>query len=451
VLPGFDALRDNDPQCALVENAISISLVLSESRGDSMYLDKNEEMMLKGEYGPAVEIAMNAVVKVGDALDARKLVPVVRSHLVNAGISQKMDGYWGVVEELWKHGGRVQVPTSENPYAWDVERAAEFGIGRPDVFEPPGSRERMYREMGVLPTWTCTPYLYGNVPMFGQHVAMEESSNVIYANSVLGARTNRTPVLMDIASAVVGRTPYYGLHLDENRRGEILYAVKDRRLKAEDYPAIGILVGKTAGTRNPVIDGFRGDVSSDDLKNFGAACATSGAVALYHIPGVTPEARDLDDAFKDGKPIDRIEVTRREIDEVKDDMSSLSNGKSVKVVCVGCPHYSFAEVARVGQLLQGKAVKRGVQFWICTHPGARTLAKASGLYGNIEASGARLTIACPSNLWTALGGNDGKLPMMTDSAKTAYHRAALTDVAYGSVEECVQSAVEGRVVRLRGG
>jgi len=403
-----------------------------------MYLEKEEERMLKGAYGPALELAMKVIVKMGDSLEAEKLVPIVSSHVGNAGFLRRLNAYVGVVKELSRYGAQVKVMTSENPYPYDKKRVEELGVPKP--FKGMNPLEKYYRKLGVTPTWTCTPYLYGNIPIFGQHLSWEESSAVAYVNSVLGARTNREPILMDIASAIVGRTLYYGLHLDENRRGEILYTIRKERLSDSDYPAIGYYIGKTTETKVPVIDGRLRGVSSNNLKSLGAAAASSGPIALFHVIGVTPEARTSEDAFKKEKPIDRIDIGPREIEETKEEMSSLEEEK-IELITVGCPHYSIEEVAKVARMLYGKKIKKGVQFWICTHEGSRILAKELGYYDVIEASGARVITGCPTFL--SLTPLYRRMSLMTDSGKTCYYR----DAVYGSTEDCVKSAIEGRVVR----
>lgn len=407
-----------------------------------MYLDKKEERMLAGDYGPAVELSMKAIVKVGDAVGAERLVQIASSHIGNAGFLSKWEAYVSVVKLLTKFGAKVEVPTSENPYPVDLREPLwlpeEFGV--PEAFKELGPLDRYYRELGVTPTWTCTPYLYGNIPRFGQHVCWEESSAVVYANAVLGTRTNRETILMDLLAAIAGRTPYHGLHLTENRRGEILCTIKNAKLPAANYPVIGYYIGKIVGTKIPVLDGVPRDVSTDNLKNFGAAAASSGAVAHFHIPGVTPEARSLEDVFKGERPVDRIEIGPREIRETREEMSLLKEGETIDAVVIGCPHYSIKEVAKVAKMLDGKKMKENIQFLIYTHDGAKMLAKELGYSDIIEACGAKLVTGCPNLLFKVPPYDE--MSFITDSGKICYY----TNAAYGSLRDCVKSGVEGKVV-----
>ena len=405
-----------------------------------MYLDKKEEKMLSGEYGPAVELAMKAIVKVGDVVNAQRLVPIVSSHIGNAGFLSKFETYASVIKRLVEYEARVKVPTSENPYPYDSRTPLgppeKFGI--PEAFKKK-SLDQHYRALGVIPTSTCTPYYYGNIPRFGQHISWEESSAVIYVNAVLGARTNRESILMDLLTAIAGRTPYHGLHLDENRRGEILCTIEKEKSTVVDYPVLGYCVGKIVGTKVPVLDGLPRDVSTYNLKNFGAAAASTGAVGHFHVVGVTPEAKSLEDAFRGEAPTDKIEIGSSEIRETKQEMSSFEEGETIDAVFVGCPHCSFEEVARVARILNGKKLK--VPFWIYTHDGARELSKKLDYSEIIEASGAKLVAGCPHSI-TKFAPYD-EMRFMTDSGKMSYYMS----VVHGSLEDCIKSAVEGKVVR----
>ena len=267
-----------------------------------MQLIKTEEEMLAGKMGPAVELAMKAIVQIGEGLDAKRLIATEGSHLGNVDLLRHCTGYIGIVKKFVDLGADVQVPTSVNPYPADPKNPESPPI--PKAFQGSSPLEGYYRKLGVIPNWTCIPYLYGNIPRFGQHLSWEESSAVIYINSVIGARANREPILMDLVSAITGRTVYSGLHIDENRKGEILCNVKVKGLKSDDFAAIGYYLGKVCGTKIPVIDGIQKKASTSSLKNMGAAAASTGAVSMYHIPGLTPEALTIERAFGGQKPVD---------------------------------------------------------------------------------------------------------------------------------------------------
>lgn len=401
-----------------------------------MQLTKTEQEMLAGKMGPAVELALKTIVQMGEGLDAERLIPTQGSHLGNVDLLRHCTGYIGIVKKFIDLGAEVRVPTSENPYPADPRNPESPSI--PEAFQGSSPLEGYYRSLGVIPNWTCTPYLYGNIPRFGQHLSWEESSAVIYINSVIGAKANREPILMDLVSAITGRTVYSGLHIDENRKGEILCNVKVKGLKSDDFAAIGYYLGKVCGTKIPVIDGIQKKASTSSLKNMGAAAASTGAVSMYHIPGLTPEALTIERAFGGQKPVDKVEIDDTVLKRTKEEMSSAEAGGEIDIVGVGCPHYTFEEVASIARLLKGKKVKDGVQLWVCTHNSAIELAKQQGIAQIIKEAGGKLFSGCIYCLHTVTPYSDMRL--MSDSGKICYYRRAV----YGSQRECVAAAISGR-------
>ena len=401
-----------------------------------MHLTKREEEMLAGKMGPAIELAMKAIVQMGEGLDAEGLIATEGSHLGNVDLLRHCTGYIGIVKKFVDLGADLQVPTSVNPYPADPRNSESPPI--PKAFQGSSPLEGYYRMLGVIPNWTCIPYLYGNIPRFGQHLSWEESSAVIYINSVIGARANREPILMDLVSAITGKTVYSGLHIDKNRRGEILCNVKAKGLKSDDFAAIGYYLGKVCGTKIPVIDGIQEKASTSSLKNMGAAAASTGAVSMYHIPGLTPEAPTIEKAFGGQKPVDKVEIDDIVLKKTKEEMSSAEASGQIDIVAVGCPHYTFGEVASIARLLKGKKVKDGVQLWICSHNGAIQLAKELGIAQIIKKAGGRLFSGCIYCLHTVNPYSDMRL--MSDSGKICYYRRAV----YGSQRECVAAAISGR-------
>jgi len=402
-----------------------------------MYLTKRDEEMLAGKMGPAVELAMKAVVQMGEGSKAERLITTEGSHLGNVDLLRHCSGYVGIVKRFVDLRAEVKIPTSVNPYPADPKNSESPTI--PEAFKDHTPLEVYYRRMGVTPNWTCTPYLYGNIPRFGQHLSWEESSAVIYINSVIGARANREPILMDLVSAITGRTVYKGLHIDENRRGEILCRVRVKGLQSEDYAAIGYYLGKVCGTKIPVIDGIQEKASTSNLKNMGAAAASTGAVSMYHIPGLTPEAPTIEKAFGGRNPVDEVEIDNIVLRETKEEMSCAGTEGHIDIIGLGCPHYTFDELVSIARLLKGKRVKDGVQLWICTHNGAIELAKEAGIGRIIKEAGGMLFSGCIYCLHAVTPYSDMKL--MTDSGKLSYYRRAL----YGSQLECVEAAIRGGV------
>jgi predicted aconitase len=402
-----------------------------------MRLTKSEEEMLNGKMGQAVQLAMETLVQMGDGLGVESLIPTDGSHLGNVDLLRHCTGYIGVAKKFVDLGAKVQIPTSVNPYPADPKNPESPAI--PEMFQGPNVLEGYYNKLGVIPNWTCTPFLYGNIPRFGQHLSWEESSAVIYVNSVIGARANREPILMDLISAIAGRTLYTGLHLDENRKGEILCRVRVGQLGADDFAAIGFYLGKVCGTQIPVIDGIQEKVSTSTLKNLGAAAASTGAVAMFHIPGVTPEAPTIEKAFGGRKPAATVEIDDRVLKTTKEEMSRAETTGPIDIVALGCPHYTFEELVAVAKLLEGKRVKPGVQLWICTHDGAIELAKQSGISQRIKESGGQLFSGCIYCLHAVKPYADRRL--MSDSGKICYYRPAI----YGSPRECIEAAIHGRI------
>lgn len=302
-----------------------------------------------------------------------------------------------------------------------------------------------YQKMGAIPVWTCTPYLGGSIPQFGEHVGWTESSAVAYINTVLGARSNRETAVIDICIGLTGRTMEYGLHLDENRRGEVLIQLEldGRELRSEEYPVLGYYLGSILGSRIGVINGMAGKPTSEQLKSMCAGAAASGSVAMMHIVGITPEAPTLEAAFGGNGIKETILVDGQTLQTTWNKMST-KRVSDIDFVAVGCPHYTIQEIARVAELIRGKKVKDGVQFWIYTTKSAQMLAQRMGYEQELAQAGVKLTLeTCmlisPVETW-------GFRTIMTDSAKCAYYAPmqCKTDVVFGSIEDCVKAAVTGR-------
>ena len=260
-----------------------------------MHLTPEEEQVLSGCRGEAARIAMAVLADLGTVFGADRLIPVAQVHIdttlymVDAGVE--------FAERMASQGGRFCVPTSLNPSAIDLLHPEAMRVPA-DLLENSRRLERAYLAMGAAPTWTCTPYQHGFVPRFGEQIAWGESNAIVFANSVLGARTNRYADLMDICAAIIGKAPHFGLHLEGNRRAELIVdaAGLPRHVSADPaaYPLLGYRVGELAGDRIPAVTGIPAEVSTDALKAFGAAAASAGAVGLFHMVGVTPEARRLE-------------------------------------------------------------------------------------------------------------------------------------------------------------
>lgn len=341
-------------------------------------------------------------------------------------------------ERLVAEGSRVSVPTTMNVGSLDLLHP-ELYRGDPETAARARRLMDCYVELGCRPTWTCAPYQLPQRPGFGEQIAWAESNAIVFANSVLGARTNRYGDFMDIAAAVVGRVPDSGLHREENRRGQIVFDCRGLppRLLDEDvlYPVLGTLVGAETGTEVPVLAGLPADTGEDRLKALGAAAASSGSVALFHAVGVTPETPTLDEALT----LRRVEVTLERLRAVRDSLTTAPDGR-IAAVSVGTPHFSVAEFERLAPLVTDFAVP------VYVSTGRHVLAEAERR--GLVPPGVQVVVDTCTYV-TPILATAG--PVMTNSAKWAYYAPGNlgVDVVFGSLEECVRSAAAGRVVRDR--
>ncbi len=370
--------------------------------------------MLAGEYGYAAQKAMEILVALGRIYDAEKMIEIRSAQI--SGVSYKNLGEEGLefLLDLAKDG-KVKVPTTLNPCGMDLENWKKIGI--PEDFAENQLRViDTYRRLGVRITLTCTPYLAGNSPRFGDHIAWSESSAVIYANSVIGARTNREGGPSALAAALVGRTPLYGLHLAENRFPTV--EVHAPRIWDEfEAAALGYLVGKIAGEGIPI---FRevGILSKDQLKALGAGLACSGGVALFHVEGVTPEALKNPNMRAEEK----VEVGREEILEEVNAMSD--EDIDPDLIFIGCPHASIEELTEVYFLLNGRKAKR--RLWIFTSRSVKAQAEKLGLRRRLEELG--VEIVCDTCPVVAPIRALGIKSIATNSSKAAYYSRNLNKV-----------------------
>ncbi len=343
-----------------------------------MYLTPQEEKMLEGEYGHSVQKSMEILVALGDIYNAERLVNITSAQI--SGVSYKTIGDAGLefLEDMAKDA-KIIVPSTLNPAGVDLDRrdlgfSDEFTKWQLKIIEA-------YRKMNITTTCTCTPYLVGNVPMRGDHVAWSESSAVAYVNSVIGARTNREGGPGALSAAICGKTPEYGYHLDEDRKANLIVEV-ETEIKGTDYGAIGYLVGKAVGDGVPYFR-FKNRARVDNLKSLGAALASSGAVALYHVENLTPE---YEFALEGLETPEKISIDRNEINATKEKLST-SSGKP-DLICLGCPHASIEEIKAVAEKVAGKHLKN--ELWVCTSISVKAAADRMGYTDIIEKAGGKM-------------------------------------------------------------
>jgi len=331
-----------------------------------MHLTQDEEDILAGEAGEGRQWAMELLVGLGRIFGAEDLVPIGSAQL--AGVSYKTIGEAGLA---WLQDvsrvSVVSVPTMLNPAGMDPNRWEDMGV--PEKFaNKQRAILRAYNRLGVEMTCTCTPYLIGRSPAFGEHVAWSESNAVSFCNSVLGARTNREGGPSALAAAVVGKTPRYGLHLPTQRLPTAVVDVDPGDTNV-DYGALGVHVGRELGNAIPYFRGIR--PTFDELKTLGAAMAASGAIALYHVRRVTPEAK----AGLEPEPgLDTLSVGPAELEAAQRSLSSSVKGQDVDLVAIGCPHVSIDELEEIAQFLKGRTRRRDApDLWVCTSKEVRKL------------------------------------------------------------------------------
>jgi predicted aconitase len=393
-----------------------------------LYLTKEEESILDGNEGEMLSQLMKFVVEIGDSFGAEKLIEIVSAHTVlNIGLSICRAAA-EVLHRIADSGLKVKVRTTADPipdmdYAKDLE----------SVYSLFGLHEQMMDDLAKIGVqgFTCTPYYLDNNPSFGEHCAWSESSAVIYLNSVIGARSNREGGILDVACGILGKTPYYGLHITENRKGQVLFKISPDIDTKElfNLTSIGLKIGEIAGNRIPVIDGL-GHISTDSLKNLGSATASTGAVALIHVPGVTPEAKSLQDAFGD-KPEEVIELEKKDLKEMREKYSTEWQ-LPPKNVSIGCPQLSKEETINVLKKLENKKIIENLNFWICTNVEVKNYILNSEYKRILDSSGVKITTICPTYIPPAK-------PIITNSAKSCYYSPA----SYRSMDECIRIATEG--------
>jgi hypothetical protein len=392
-----------------------------------MYLTKDEEQILDGNNGEILAKLMKLIVKLGDSFGADKLINIKSAHTVlNFGLNF-VNSAAEILKNVADAGLKVKVRTTADPLV-DITYEKELG-GIINLFVLQDQLIQDLTRIGVR-GFTCTPYFTDNKPRFGDDCAWSESSAVIYLNSVIGGRSNREGGVIDIASAITGKAPNHGLHLNENRKGQILFKILFDDWDLFDLTSIGLKIGEIAGSKIPVIEGLKG-ISPDYIKNLGAASAATGAVALIHILGITPEAKTKETVFQNDQPEETIEIDRNSLEDVKEKYST-KWAENPKSITIGCPQLSKDEVIGVLKKLEGKTVLPDRYLWICCCEDVRKAIKNSKYFEIVEKSGAKLATLCP--LLTPL-----PRPLITNSGKTCFY----SNATYSNLDTCIKIATEG--------
>jgi len=377
-----------------------------------MHLTPEQQAMLGGQHGRSIQKAMQILVTLGNIYGADIMLPV-RSVQIS-GVSYANLGEAGLewLSEMAADGCQVKALTTLNPAGMDIENWQVLGI------DPEFARNQTrvldaFACMGVTLTCSCTPYLFGNLPYFGEHIAWAESSAVCYANSVLGARTNREGGPSALASALTGFTPAYGLHLEENRHPTVTIEVAAQPEGTWQFGVLGKAIGeKLQGQQGvPYITGIT-HATLEELKSFCASIATYGGTALFHMQNITPEVGQFE------RPCNVITINPADLDQARSDLQGASLAE-VDFVSLGCPHLSLREVQRIAELLQGKKVTK--EFWITTSRPVKHLADEAGYTSIIESAGAKFAV----DTCCVVAPIEGRfIAMLTDSAKACYYAQA---------------------------
>ncbi len=372
------------------------------------------QAFLNGKFGPAAQKAMRILYTLGRIYGAKKMIPVGSVQI--SGVSYANLGEAGLdwLAEMAAGGGRAKVFTTLNPAGMDIENYQALGISE-DFAANQRRVLQAFEEMGVVTTCSCTPYLFGNLPHFGEHIAWAESSAVCYANAVLGARTNREGGPSALAAALTGLTPAYGLHLDENRQPTIQIEVLAPVHSNPDFGALGKAIGDRIQSektgRVPFITGIE-QASLENLKSFCASIATYGGVGLFHMPGITPEAAQFT------PPEQHIKIEPACLQEARASLTD-AQPEEIDFVSLGCPHLSLKEIQHIAHFLSGKKVTK--EFWITTSRPVKGMADRMGYTSLIEAAGAKFA----TDTCCVVAPIQGRFKALaTDSAKACYYAQA---------------------------
>lgn len=398
--------------------------------------------MLAGEGTPAEQLAMKLIVGLARMTGAPSLIPISRAHV--DGCLYHGPASLDFARTLHEGGGQVRVPTTLNVGIVDLLHPELFR-GSAEVAQAGREMMRHYAAMGCRQTWTCAPYQLPERPAPGEQVAWAESNAIVFANSVLGARTERYGDFVDLAAAITGRVPLAGLHTDAGRRATVHVRVHGPPPEPDAVDifcaTLGHWLGLQVGRDIAVIDGLAG-AGEDDLKALGAAAASSGAVAMFHVVGVTPEAPTLEAALGGRPPARVLDFTAEAHARARAELHS-AVGESLGAVSVGTPHFSLREFERMVTLLAGRRIHPSIECYVSTGRDVLAAADERGWGQALREAGVRIVTDTCTYLTPILRKTPGVV--MTNSAKWAWYAPGNLGyrVAFGSLRECVEAAVAG--------
>jgi predicted aconitase len=410
-------------------------------------LEPVDRALLNGEFGAGSAHAMAMLVQYAKAVRADRFVSVQSAHI--DGCLYHGPASIDFARRYVALGGRVRVPTTLNVAAVDSVHT-HWQTGVTEIIAAQIRLNELHVALGCTPTLTCAPYQRLPRPRFGDHIAWAESNAIVFANSVLGARTDRYGDFADLCAALTGRVPLAGLHCDENRLARLLIAVVD--LRRSELPrdlyfaAVGYVLGRLAAGHVPLLHGLPADCSEDELKAIGAAAASSGAVALFHVLGVTPEATRLGDAFGNGTIPPPIRVGRQELQAAVTELCPLEVGEPVAAMCLGTPHFSRSEFSELARMVADRRPADGVESYVSTSRAIAAETAASADLAALDAFGIRIVVDTCTYVTPGLRMRPGAI--VTTSAKYAHYGPINLRRRVGlmTLERCVRSVERGSVV-----
>lgn len=413
-----------------------------------MELQKREEEMLSGKCGAGLKKCMEILVAVGECNDAAKMIPVTSVHMAGNYSVMETEGIdW--LEELARGGSRVKVFTTKNPEMYDFEDWREFNV--PEELQEKQNRiNNVLKDLGITLLYSCHHYLAGNSPKFGDHIAWASSGSGAFANSVIGARSNRDGDHTVISAAITGVIPEYGLHLSSNRKGQVIVKTDNLNISEYDhseFQAMAWHIGKKVRDKIPVFIDLQPETVIQNIKAILYSLTVTGAVGLVHFVGITPEAPTVEAACgtSDIGSLEHLSLTQEDVDKAYREISTATDQK-VDLVIFGCPQCTIQEIGEAVDLLEGRKVHPETQLWFCTSGWVKTLCKRMGYWEKISAAGGRIVAdigaACGPYLYLP---KQGVRVIAVNSARASYYSHNVTGMEtwFGSTKECVETAIAG--------
>jgi len=421
-----------------------------------MLLNNALQRILDGKEGIIKQEALKSLIKYGDAMGAEDFVPITSAHTAFSAMDVVALAFPPINRELTKEDisnftqemekTKVMVKTTINPGIIDRDKWNDIGATE-EIFKNVKKTQDIARKCGIISNFSCIPHINGNIPLFKDHCSWSESSAILYINSILGARTNRDSYEISLYSALVGHTPKFGLHLDENRKGTDIIDVQCKLESTTDWGALGYFIGDKVGIGIPILKNVNRP-ETEDLVQFCGSMSSPGSTGMFLIPGLSPEAPDIDTALGSNTPKNIYIFGKKEKDDTYEYLSNKKSGK-VDFVFLGCPHKTLYEIAKIADLLEGKKISPNTRLWIMTSSSFKREAEDLGYAEVIEKSGGELlSDGCLALFYINSPLNKPKMDFIaTDGAKQAFiiKRSFNGKVLYSNTKQCIEIALNGGI------